>query len=61
MQRIEAGLHLHLFDLLNRRAVRKEHTALLQLWPSIREFVLDDKILRLLCVDKRRNAGLLCG
>ena len=61
VQRVEAGAHLHLLDLVHRLAVGVHDAAQLQRGPAVGVLVLDDQVLGLLGVDEGGGEGVAVG
>ena len=61
MERVETGADLHLLGLVDGFAFGEDDAAVLKCRMTCRELVLDDEVLRLFCVDKRCNVGVLIG
>ena len=61
VQRVEAGGDLHTLYLIDSITVSHVYTSVLKLRSAVREFVLNDEILRALCIDERCDVGMLRG
>ena len=61
VKRIQTGTHLHLLHLIHRLAVCKDQAAFFQLRSSVRELILNDKILGFLRIYKGSNVCLSGG
>ena len=61
MQRVKTGRYLHSFHLVHGITICHINTGILQLRTTVRELVLDNKILRALSINKWSNVGMLRG
>src|SRR5690554_1860728 len=61
VQRIEARGHFHALDVIDGIPVGEVDTCLLQRWTAIGKIILDDQILRLLCIDEGGGVGVFVG